>query len=96
MTKRHSLSIDFEDETGRRWSFVGREAWALAELVRAGERGCTPINHPGPRWSAYVFKLRGAGVDIETRHEPHGAPFTGNHARYILKTQLRIVESEAA
>lgn len=94
MAKRTSL--DFEDDAGRRWRFSGRDAWALAELVRAGERGCTPIDHPGPRWSAYVFKLRNAGLDIETRHEAHGGPFAGNHARYVLKTPLRILECEAA
>ena len=29
----------------------GRDAWALMELHRADEAGCTPIDHPGPRWS---------------------------------------------
>jgi hypothetical protein len=96
MAKRPSLSLAFEDDAGRRWSFTGRDAWALAELVRAGERGCTPIDHPGPRWSAYVFKLRAAGLDIETRCETHGGPFPGNHARYVLRTPLRILASEAA
>lgn len=96
MTKRPSLELIFEDDAGRRLAFTGRDAWALAELVRAGERGCTPIDHPGPRWSAYVFKLRNAGLDIQTRHETHGGPFPGNHARYVLRTPLRILASEAA
>lgn len=96
MNRRPDLSRTFEDDSGRRWRFTGRVAWALAELVRAGERGCTPIDHPGPRWSAYVFKLRAAGLDIETRHEMHGGPFPGNHARYVLRTPLRILAREAA
>ena len=88
--------LTVEDAAGRRLTFKGRDAWALAALVSAGERGCTPIDHPGPRWSAYVFKLRGAGLDIETRHETHDGPFPGNHARYVLRTPLRILTSEAA
>jgi hypothetical protein len=63
----------------------GRDAWALLELEReAGKRGCTPITTPGPRWSAYVFNLRGMGLIIETIHESHDGPFPGTHARYVL------------
>lgn len=96
MNKRRSLSLDFEDEAGRRWSFTGRDAWALRALLGAGERGCTAIDHVGPRWSAYVHKLRRAGLDIETVDERHGGPFPGRHGRYILRTRLRIVERETA
>lgn len=85
-----------EDDAGRRWSFIGRDAWALAALIAADERGCTPIDHPGPRWSAYVHKLRRAGIDVETIRERHGGPFAGDHARYVLRTRLRIIESAAA
>ncbi len=67
---------------------AGRFAWALGELIGAGERGCTPIDHPGPRWSAYVFKLRRMGINIETVTEAHGGPFKGTHARYILRTTV--------
>lgn len=65
----------------------GRELWAMERLMRAGEKGCTPISEPGPRWSAYVHKLRKMGIPIETRHEAHGGPYAGNHARYILKAR---------
>ena len=96
MSKRPSLELTFADDAGRRWSLKGRDAWALAELIRVGERGCTPIDHPGPRWSAYVHKLRRAGLEIETLTETHGPPFPGHHARYILKTPLRVLANEAA
>jgi len=66
----------------------GRDRWALEELMRAGSKGCTPITHPGPRWSAYVFKLRQAGVNIETLHENHEGPFPGHHARYVLQSSV--------
>lgn len=62
----------------------GRDEWALLQLVRAGLRGCTPIDNPAPRWSAYIHKLRRMGLDIETVHERHGGPFPGRHARYVL------------
>ncbi|WP_206513262.1 winged helix domain-containing protein [Pelagibacterium montanilacus] len=63
---------------------VGREAWALLELVEAGKRGCTPIDNPAPRWSHYVWLLRGHGFTVETVDEPHDGPFAGSHARYVL------------
>ncbi len=71
---------------------AGRVAWALLELVAAGERGCTPIDNPGPRWSGYVHKLRhDHGLAIETVHETHGGPFSGNHARYVLRSRVRVL-----
>lgn len=64
----------------------GRDQWALDCLMAAGAKGCTPIDTPGPRWSAYVFNLRALGVDIETVHEAHEGPFSGTHARYVLRS----------
>lgn len=67
---------------------MGREAWALDRLRKAGPNGCTPITEPGPRWSAYVHKLRERGVPIETLHEPHGGSYPGTHGRYVLRAQV--------
>jgi hypothetical protein len=50
----------------------GRDAWALLQLQAANENGCTPLDHPGPRWSGYVYNLRKAGFPIETVRESHG------------------------
>jgi hypothetical protein len=66
----------------------GREAWALDRLREAGARGCTSAEQPAPRWSAYVHRLRGLGVPIETRHEPHGGAYAGTHGRYILRARV--------
>lgn len=66
----------------------GRDLWALESLRRAGPKGCTPIDHPGPRWSAYVFNLREAGVEIEKITEPHSGDFPGHHARYVLRSTV--------
>ncbi|MEM0935743.1 MAG: hypothetical protein AAGJ91_07560 [Pseudomonadota bacterium] len=75
----------------------GRVQWALEELMRASERGCTPIDTPGPRWSHYIWVLRGEGVDIETVTEKHGGPFSGTHARYVLRSVVvRLPKAEAA
>ncbi|HKT18363.1 MAG TPA: hypothetical protein VJR47_09995 [Stellaceae bacterium] len=73
-------------------TLIGRDAWAFLELRRAGEAGCTPIDHPGPRWSGYVLKLRRAGLRVETIHESHGGAFPGRHARYVLRSLVRIIE----
>ena len=78
---------------GKAITVIGRDAWALRNLVEAGNAGCTPIDHPGPRWSHYVFKLRGFGFVIETVHENHGGPFAGTHARYVLRSDVELVEA---
>ncbi|MEH6696682.1 MAG: hypothetical protein V7675_16700 [Hyphomonas sp.] len=75
----------------------GRDEWALLELAIAGPKGCTPIDNPAPRWSAYVHKLREMGVDIETVIERHAGPFPGNHARYVMHSLiLRVGAQDAA
>lgn len=66
----------------------GRDRWALESLISAGANGCTPIDRPGPRWSAYVFNLRELGVRIETVYEGHDGPFKGSHARYVLQSHV--------
>jgi hypothetical protein len=73
-------------------AFLGRQAWALNELVAAGETGCTPITTPGPRWSDYIFKLRREGVSVETIDERHGGSFSGSHARYVIRSSARLIE----
>jgi hypothetical protein len=72
-------------------TFHGRLAWALAALIDAGEKGCTPIDHPGLRWPAYVHKLHREGLSIETVTERHAAPYAGTHARYVLRSFVEAV-----
>ncbi len=68
----------------------GRDLWALVELINAGAQGCTPIENPAPRWSAYVFNLRQSGIEIETVHEGHKGAFPGKHGRYVLRSDVRL------
>lgn len=77
-------TIHNPDGTTRSVHVVGREAWALLNLVEAGATGCTPITTPGPRWSHYVWLLRRDGFHVETLNEAHGGAFSGTHARYLL------------
>ncbi|WP_235987510.1 winged helix domain-containing protein [Roseibium aggregatum] len=77
-------------------TYTGRNAWALSKLIDAGETGCTPIDTPGPRWSGYVHSLRGDGLDIETVTERHGGPFPGCHARYVLRTPVKVISHSEA
>ena len=78
---------------GLTFAVFGRDAWALSELHGAGQRGCTPIDNPGPRWSAYVHKLKRLhGLSIETLNEAHKGQFAGTHARYVLQSQVEILE----
>ena len=66
----------------------GRDRWALECLIAAGPKGCTPIDHPGPRWSAYKFNLKELGVEIDKITEMHDGPFQGHHARYVLVSRV--------
>lgn len=86
------LTVRKADGTEARYK--GREAWALYELILAGERGCTPINNPAPRWSHYVFLLRRHGLNVETIDESHGGPFAGSHARYVLRSKLQVISTD--
>lgn len=88
--------IDNGESVGQPITVVGRNAWALKNLIKAGKNGCTPLTHPGPRWAHYVYRLRGAGFAIETEHEPHGGDFPGTHAKYRLCSDLRVLEGGAA
>ena len=81
---------------GPQRKFTGRVAWTLHRLVQAGERGVTPIEYPAPRWSDYVFKLRKAGVPVETVDEHHGGAYAGTHARYRLLVPVEILATEEA
>jgi hypothetical protein len=71
---------------------VGRTAWALQELVQAGPKGITALENPAPRLAHYILCLRKAGLTIETIDEKHSGPFKGVHGRYILKSDVQIME----
>jgi Winged helix domain len=96
MTRTTSLMVKARigDDIGPVVTVRGREAWALEKLNAAGERGCTPIETPGPRWSGYVHDVRKLGIVIETVRERHGGPFPGEHARYVLRSRVDIIESD--
>jgi hypothetical protein len=81
---------------GTTHSAKGRDAWALWELIRAGAKGCTALDYPGARLSAYVHSLRtDYALPIETLHEVHDGPFKGVHGRYVLRAKVRFAEGKA-
>jgi hypothetical protein len=91
-----TTKITIVREDGSRQSFVGREAWTLRHLVNAGRTGITTIDHPAPRWSHYVYKLRRAGLIISTDFESHRGDFPGTHGRYRLETPVTVLNEVAA
>jgi hypothetical protein len=95
MTRPVSLTVRVRigDDPGPEVTVRGREAWALLALMAAGERGCTPIDTPGPRWSAYVHDLRNLGIVIDTVRERHSGRFPGDHARYVLRSRIVILDT---
>jgi hypothetical protein len=84
------LTFKIEPDGGTA-TVIGRDAWCLSELLGAGSHGVTPLERPAPRWSHYVYKLRKAGLVIETIDESHSGPFAGTHGRYVLRTKVSIV-----
>ena len=76
--------------------FRGRFAWTLDALLQAGDAGCTPISRPAPRWSHYVWRLRGDGVSIETIDEKQAGPYAGQHARYVLRSRVQVLKTARA
>ncbi len=81
----------FEGEDVRTITPAGRDAWALGELITAAGEGCTPIEHVGPRWSHYIWKLRTVyGLAIESVEEQHGGEFSGRHVRYVLRSRVAV------
>ncbi len=93
MTKRrYRLALVVEDDDQRQVRLPARLAWALEQLIDAGPRGCTPIDRPAPRWSAYVHRLRHEfGLAVETVTERHGGAFPGSHARYRLRSDVAVL-----
>ena len=93
--------IDLRNELAEETKHQIERAYQLTlrMLARIDARLMTPIDHPGPRWSGYVDKVRKLGLQIETMTERHGGPFAGHHARYVLCLRICILEdgtSEAA
>ena len=84
--------VTSRDGTKFETTVSGRMRWALERLVKAGATGCTALETPALRWAAYVHFLRRRHIEIETVEEPHGGPFPGTHARYILRSGVVRVE----
>ena len=87
-----TVAVRVGAKDGPRVMLLGRNAWAVLQLIAAGPQGVTPIEHVGPRWSAYVYKLRKAGIAVVTIRETHGGQFPGHHARYALAVPVFIEE----
>jgi hypothetical protein len=69
-----------------------RVASAVHALIERGERGVTPLEWVGPRWSDYVLKAKKLGFDIETVHEGHSGPFAGRHGRYVMRSPVQVLK----
>jgi len=93
MSRAASVSVRVRIEPdGPTITVIGRDAWALQRLIDAGQAGVTPLDTPGPRWSGDVHKLRKAGLLIETIPESQGGPFPGRHARYVLRSNVTVID----
>lgn len=93
MRKRLNVTAEILDGSPpRRVRVSGRVAWTLMQLVAAGPTGVTPVERPAPPWSHYVLCLKRLGFDVETVHERHTGSFPGSHGRYLLHSEVRILE----
>ena len=69
----------------------GRDAETLIMLAQCGDKGVTAYDFAGGppfRLSAYIKHLRDAGLEIETKREPHDCGF---HGRYVLHTPVKVI-----
>lgn len=69
---------------------LGRGAWTMRQLIAAWPRGVTSIDDPAPRWSHYVWILRGYGLDI---HHRFSGAFLGNRGCYVLRSAVSVREA---
>jgi hypothetical protein len=91
------MKIKAKIETGEKpitLHLKGHLAWTMQELVKAGEKGITPLHNPVPRVSHYVMTLRRKGDAIDTDMQPHGGAFPGKHGVYRLKSAVTIEQVE--
>jgi hypothetical protein len=75
------------------FSVTGKDAMALEALLEAGKCGVIALelsNTWALRLGAYVHRLRGHGLDIETVREAHDN-IGGWHARYVLHSRVTIL-----
>lgn len=66
----------------------GRDRWALECLIVAGDRGCTPIELPAPRWSTFIRHLRASGLKIDRLVEAQMNGNRGRRVRYVLRSHV--------
>lgn len=91
--KVHVLD-DNGNPVGNPIKFIGREAWACRELIKAGERGISSLHHIGPRLAHYVMKCWRAGLTVEMVKTAHAGPFAGWHGLYVLRSKLLVIEDK--
>lgn len=84
------IKVTLLGDPPRTFEHDGRLGWSMIQLAQAGAKGVTPIDHPAPRWSAYVHTLRKMGIQIETEMEPHEGTYPGLYARYRLYCDVKI------
>ena len=81
-------------QSPRQVNLSGRPAWLLAKLIEAGPVGLTASDLPaGLRVSAFVLKLRRAGVPVLTLSEPNSGDFGGHHGRYVLACPVERIDA---
>ncbi|MDE3240721.1 MAG: hypothetical protein KGN33_17315 [Paracoccaceae bacterium] len=88
------MQVEIEQKNGEKTTVFltePRVIWALEHLIRAGKRGITTLENPAPRWSAYLHKIKRAGIPFTKVTEKHGGDFEGWHARFFIGEGVRIV-----
>lgn len=73
-----------------------RQRRAPGRPLRARNRGRTPIDQVGPRWSVCGCDLRNLGAHYETMLNTYDGPFWGTHARFFRHSPVQLSEDYAA
>lgn len=73
-----------------------KRATQYLEAMMAKPAGISAIEFPGQRLADGIFKLRRAGLTIETLHEAHEGDAPGHHARYVLRSTVKRLPIDGA
>lgn len=94
ISQKAIVVYEVDTHPGKVKNVTGRQGQTLCCLVKAGNAGITAaeVSSWALRLASYVFKLRlEHGINITTCNEPNAGGI-GTHARYILSSQIKIIE----
>jgi hypothetical protein len=89
-----SADDDSHSESSNRRSWTGGHPTRTRRMGIAGVEGGKRQRMHSDRSSGATLERLHPGIVIETIRETHRGPFSGQHARYVLRSLITILEKE--